>query len=617
MKQYDHKKVEKKWQGLWEKKQLHVVDDASVKPKFYALMEFPFPSGDGLHVGHVRGNVAMDVVARKRRAEGYNVLFPTGWDAFGLPTENAAIKNKVSPQKISKRNTTNFKKQMKRLGLSFDWTREINTTDPAYYKWTQWLFLQFYKHGLAYKAKMTINWCPKDKIGLANEEVVNGFCERCGTAVEKRDKEQWMLAITKYADRLAKDLDLTEFPEHIKTQQRHWIAGLRDWVFSRQRYWGEPIPMVHCEACGWVPVPEQELPVTLPRVKKYEPTDTGESPLAAISSWVQTTCPTCGGKAQRETDTMPNWAGSSWYFLRFIDPKNTNTFADTGKLERWMPVDWYNGGMEHTTLHLLYSRFWNKFLFDCGLVPTTEPYKRRTSHGMILGPDGEKMSKSRGNVINPDEVIMHVGADTLRVYEMFIGPFDQAVSWSTDSIAGSRRFLERVWRLQEHVSKDNISVSDALNGSVAKAIKKVSDDIERAAFNTAISALMILTNEFEKEIGEGKNISRMQYETLLQLLAPFAPHITNELWSLLGNKTPLAFAPWPQAQGGAFESQTKMIAVQVNGKVRAEVEVAKTETEEEIRAKTLALPAVSKWLEGKQVVKVIYVKDRLVNIVLQ
>ncbi len=783
MKEYNHKKIEKKWQAEWEKSGIYTADDASSKPKFYSLIEFPFPSGDGMHTGHLRSNTAMDIISRKRRAEGYNVLYPIGWDAFGLPTENYAIKTGQHPADVTKKNTDNFRKQLKSAGFSFDWSREINTTDPTYYKWTQWIFLQMYEKNLAYKKRMLINWCPKDKIGLANEEVIAGKCERCGTEVEKREKEQWMLAITKYADRLDKDLDTVDYQERIKTQQRNWIGKsegaeiefainnisekikvfttrpdtlfgvtyvvlspehelitklkdkvsnikevedyiqltkkkteiertnndkektgielkgvkainpatgeeipmyvadyvlahygtgaimavpahderdfafatkfklpikevvsegilinsgeysgvssdeakkkiaekygkivttykLRDWVFSRQRYWGEPIPMIHCEKCGIVPVPEKDLPVELPNVKNYLPTDTGESPLAAITEWVNVKCPTCKGDAKRETDTMPNWAGSSWYFLRYIDPANTTAFADAQKLKYWMPIDWYNGGMEHTTLHLLYSRFWNKFLFDIGVVPVSEPYKKRTSHGLIMAEDGEKMSKSRGNVVSPDAIIENYGADTLRVYEMFMGPFDQPVAWSMDSIIGPRRFLERVWKLHDKVV-EKVPFDAALESEIHKTIKKVSEDIESMAFNTAVSSLMILLNSMEKK----EQLAKSYYKHFLVLLAPFAPHITEELWEAVGEKESIHLHPWPVTDESKIKGGHVTIVVQVNGKMRGEFVADPTITEDEARQKALNLSPVIKWTEGKEIKKVIFVKGKLVNIV--
>lgn len=952
MNPYDHNKIEKKWQKVWESKKPNKVKEDAKKPKFYALIEFPFPSGDGLHVGHIRSNTAMDIIARKKRREGFNVLYPIGWDAFGLPTENYAIKTGIQPAIVSKKNSDTFRKQLKALGFSFDWSREIDTTDPKYYKWTQWIFLQFFKKGLAYKKKMTINWCPKDLIGLSNEEVVDGCCERCGTVVEQKEKEQWMLAITKYAERLDKDLDDTDFLEKIKIQQRNWIgksegvnfkckvkdlgievemynsvpqtfraetftviapehklvsklvsnteyekpvldfieklrqkraskdfdaekemegiftgryienfAGsgrdlpiwiasyvvadygtgivnasahdtrdfafakkfniplhpvaealivrkegddaikndvpfvernavvcvikhwsedkylchslkindwkgfvvggiddgedpietglreikeetgylnvafekklggtihsqfyqnvkkqnrfahftpllfklkddqkieiseeekkfydihwlsskevsafinrddmkliweraqgietpvvkngiltepqefkgrewsevrndvidflvkngwatrttnfkLRDWVFSRQRYWGEPIPVVHCEKCGIVALPEKDLPLKLPKVENYTPSQTGESPLAKIDKWVNTKCPTCKGKARRETDTMPNWAGSSWYYLRYIDPKNKKEFASQKNLNYWGQVDWYNGGMEHTTLHLLYSRFWHKFLFDLGLVPNHEPYKKRTSHGLILAEGGEKMSKSKGNVINPDSIIQTVGADTLRVHEMFMGPFDQAIAWDTNTIAGSRRFIERVWKLKDKISESDLSLSENENLEVLinKTIKKVSEDIEEMKFNTAISAMMIVLNELEKQT----QISKKHYEIIMQLLAPFAPHVTEELWSMIKNKGSIHASIWPKFDPEKTTSSQVKIMIQINGKVRAFVEVPTDTDEEQLKTQALEMSEVKKWLNDLPPKKIIFVKNRLINIV--
>ncbi|MDP2789189.1 MAG: class I tRNA ligase family protein [bacterium] len=802
MKDYDHKKIEGKWQKEWEKKKIYYASPKTTKPKFYSLIEFPYPSGDGLHVGHPRPYIGMDVISRKKRMEGYNVLYPIGWDAFGLPTENYAIKTGKDPRVVTKKNSDNFRRQIKSIGISFDWSREVNTTDPKYYKWTQWIFLQFFKKGLAYKAKMAINWCPKDKIGLANEEVIDGKCERCGTEVEKRDKEQWMLGITKYAERLDKDLDTVDYLPQIKLAQRNWIgksegavikfvgekesieifttrpetifgatfvvvagkedkftgryltnpatkekipvweaeyvmegvgtgaimavpahderdyefakkhnlpiknvviekitevknnqiidykddllklylqdernikiaeqqadvwlekhgvmpwAGvlinsgkfdgtnsiqakkeiikfvggkektifkLRDWIFSRQRYWGEPIPIIHCESCGYVPVPEKDLPVELPKVKNYQPTDSGESPLANISKWVNVKCPKCKGLAKRETDTMPNWAGSSWYYLRYADPKNTKEFASMKNLKYWLGpsalrqaqgdaggVDWYNGGYEHTTLHLLYSRFWHKFLFDLGLVPTSEPYKKRTSHGIILGEGGAKMSKSLGNVINPDDIVKHYGADTLRLYEMFMGPFDQKIAWSEKAIVGPRRFLERVWKLRGKVLLGN---EVKLKHEMHRVIKKVSEDIEKMDFNTAVSALMIYSNVLEKH-GE---ITQEEYEVLLKLLSPFAPHMTEELWMTLGNKRTITLSKWPKWDENMLKNEEVKIVVQVNGKVRAEIMIAAGDTEEEVKKRILSNQAVLKYVTSQNIKKTIYVKNRLFNIVI-
>jgi leucyl-tRNA synthetase len=832
MKNYDHKKIEKKWQGEWEKKKIYQAKNAGKGKKFYGLIEFPYPSGAGLHVGHIRSNTAMDIISRKRRMEGYNVLYPIGWDAFGLPTENYAIKTGKQPEKVTKENTDMFRKQLKAVGFSFDWSREVNTTDPAYYKWTQWIFLQMYKKGLAYKTKTTINWCPKDKIGLANEEVVNGRCDRCDGPVEKREKEQWMLAITKYADRLDKDLDDVNYLEKIKIQQRNWIGKseglifsspvkdtnivletfsthfeaffadtfvviapdhkllpslleglpnkkeilvqakemvtkrniqgfeeikevegiftgrytldpigngelpiwianyaladygtgivkcschderdfafakkyniklkpvllpvnddlkqrvlnleicftdtqkgiiiepeefknknaneyrkqiadyavqkgfarkttkykLRDWVFSRQRYWGEPIPLIHCADCGYVPVPEKDLPVKLPKVKSYQPTDNGESPLATISKWVNVKCPKCKGPAKRETDTMPNWAGSSWYFLRYTDSKNKKEFASKKNLKYWTPVDWYNGGMEHTTLHLLYSRFWHKFLYDLKLVPTKEPYMKRTSHGMILAEGGEKMSKSKGNTVDPKDIIEKFGADTLRLYEMFIGSFDQSVSWSSDGIVGPRRFIEKVWRIGVKVASSvnnsagpRISRPEGLAAGgpdhaelitdyasfqtlLHKTIKKVSEDIESMSFNTAVSTLMVLSNEMDKM----EMVDKKDFKIFLQLLAPFIPHVAEELWHELGEKQSIHLSKWPKPDLKKIVDESIKIAIQVNSKVRAEMNITPDMDESLIKDKALKNNGVLAWIKDKQIKKVIYVKDRLVNIV--
>lgn len=894
MKEYDPKEVESKWQKEWQDSGIYWAKDDSPKPKYYTLIEFPYPSGDGLHVGHPRPYIGLDVVSRKRRMQGYNVLYPIGWDAFGLPTENFAIKTGKDPRQVTQENTDTFRRQIQSLGVSFDWSREINTTDPKYYKWTQWIFLKLLENNLAYKAKIPVNWCPKDKIVLANEEVVDGKCDRCGTEVEQREKEQWMLAITKYADRLLSGLDTVDYPERVKTQQRNWIGKsegalikfddlevfttrpdtifgatflvvsgkedkftgryvtnpatqekipvweaeyvlsdygtgvimavpahderdfefakkydlpikqvvmpsmidrgnppqdglpevfrqmilaiifdpkrnkfltlkwkelpwtsfitggvdegedraeaakreiaeetgytnvrlvrslgmteaffcashknenrksnaehflfelvddtqiptsdedkdkyevqwlsleelkgtslkhaekdmllnkletgndvwvgegilinsngfdgvksedarktitekfgrpvtkfrLRDWIFSRQRYWGEPIPVVHCAKCGIVPLPESALPLTLPEVENYLPTDTGESPLANISEWVNTTCPKCDGPAKRETDVMPNWAGSSWYFLRYLDPNNDSSLADKKKLENWMPVDWYNGGMEHTVLHLLYSRFWNKFLFDIGISPVDEPYKKRTSHGLILAEGGEKMSKSKGNVVNPDSIVERFGADTLRVYEMFMGPFEQAIAWSESSLVGPRRFLERVWRLKDKIGGDSSDLS-----LMHKTIKKVSEDVEVLGFNTAISTLMIFANELEKR----EQISKAEYEALLKLLAPFAPHITEELWNILGNQTSIHSDGWPQFDESKLVSDTATVMIQVNGKVRGKMTISSETSEQDVVEMALKLPEIGKWIGGKKVEKHIYVPKKLLNLVI-
>ena len=800
---YDYAQIEKKWQDIWDEKQTFAAKDDYSLPKFYGLVEFPYPSGQGLHVGHPRSYTAIDIVCRKKRLEGYNVLYPMGWDAFGLPTENFAIKNHVHPAEVTKKNIANFKRQLKSLGFSFDWSREINTTDPEYYKWTQWIFLQLYKKGLAYKKKMSVNWCTSCKCVLANEEVVNGHCERCGSEVIHKEKSQWMLKITDYAEKLLEGLDEVDFIDRVKTQQRNWIgrsygtqvqfstnigdtfevfttradtlfgvtymvmspehplinkwadkitnmdevtaykqeaakksdfertelakdktgvkisgvtainpvngkevpifiadyvlisygtgaimavpahdtrdwefakkfglpiievvAGgedvqaapytecatgklvnsgfldgmsvedakkaiqewlternlgerktnykLRDWVFSRQRYWGEPIPIVHCDKCGYVPVPESELPLVLPNVDSYEPTDNGESPLAKMTDWVNTTCPHCGGPAHRETDTMPQWAGSSWYFLRYCDPHNDKALASPEALKYWTPVDWYNGGMEHTTLHLLYSRFWHKFLYDIGVVPTSEPYAKRTSHGMILGENGEKMSKSRGNVVNPDEIVRDYGADTMRVYEMFIGDFEKAAPWSQSSIKGSKRFLDKVWALSDKLT-DGDSYRAELESAFHRTIKKVTEDIEGLKMNTAIAALMSLLNDIQ---GFG-GINEAEFKTYLILLNPFAPHMTEELWQQAGFEGMLNEAEWPKYDEAKCADSTVEIAVQVNGKIKARINVAADISAPDAIAAAKADGTVTAAIEGKSIIKELYVPKKLVNIVVK
>ena len=797
---HEFKEIEPKWQKKWEQARAFHAENDYTKPKYYALVEFPYPSGQGLHVGHPRSYTALDIVARKRRMQGYNVLFPMGWDAFGLPTENFAIKNHIHPEIVTAQNVAHFKAQLQSLGLSFDWEREINTTDPAYYRWTQWIFLQLYKHGLAYKKEMSVNWCTSCKCVLANEEVVNGVCERCGSEVIHKVKSQWMLKITAYAQRLIDDLSDVNYLERVKTSQINWIGRstgaevefdttggdklivyttrpdtlfgatymvmspehpyidkwadritnmdavrayreasarksdfertemakektgvrlegvaainpvngketpifisdyvlmsygtgaimavpghdtrdwefakkfglpiievvkggdvekeaftdcatgimvnsgfldglpveeakkaiirwleehkkgetkvnykLRDWVFSRQRYWGEPIPLVNCPKCGWVAIPEEELPLRLPEVESYEPTDNGESPLAKLTDWVKTTCPCCGGPAKRETDTMPQWAGSSWYFLRYCDPHNANALAAKEALDYWMPVDWYNGGMEHTTLHLLYSRFWHKFLYDIGVVSCKEPYAKRTSHGMILGENGEKMSKSRGNVVNPDDVIAQYGADTLRMYEMFIGDFEKTAPWNTSSIKGVKRFLERVAALTDIMTPEE-GYSPELEGSFHKMIKKVSEDIEGLKCNTAIAAMMSVLNE----IYDKGSVTRGELMTFITLLNPFAPHLTEEINEVLGNREMLARAKWPEYDPAKCVDAAVEIAVQVSGKIKARLMIPTDSTEEAVKALVMADANVQAALAGKTVIKEIYVKGKLYNIV--
>ncbi len=756
--EYNYAEIEKKWQKYWVEHKSGRAVTGSDKPKFYGLIEFPYPSGQGLHVGHTRPFTAMDVICRRKRMQGYNVLFPIGYDAFGLPTENYAIKNHVHPSIVTKQNIANFEKQLHMLGYSFDWDRVVDTTDPEYYKWTQWIFLRMYKKGLAYKASMPVNWCTSCKCVLANEEVVDGVCERCGSPVVRREKSQWMLAITKYADRLIDDLDDVDFIPRVKIQQRNWIGRsegaeltfgttlgdsltvyttrcdtlfgvtymvlspehpvcavnpatkeeipifvsdyvlmsygtgavmgvpghdqrdwefatkfglpiievvqggditkeaftlkddtgimvnsgflngmtvkdaipamkkwvtdegighpktnfkLRDWVFSRQRYWGEPIPMVKCPTCGWVPLPEDQLPLLLPQVESYEPTDDGESPISKITDWVNTTCPKCGGAAQRETDTMPQWAGSSWYFLRYMDPHNKEAFASPEALKYWSPVDWYNGGMEHTTLHLLYSRFWHKFLYDEGLVPTKEPYAKRTSHGMILGEGGEKMSKSRGNVVNPNDIVEQYGADTLRVYIMFIGDFTKAAAWSSNAVAGCRRFLDRVWNLaSEPLTGDEISRDN--EKEIHRAIQKVSSDIDEMKFNTAIAQLMSLVNQFYS-----KKPTRGDIRVLLQLLSPFAPHICEELWQIQGFEGLASEAEWPEHDEAKMVDTEKTIAVQINGKLRSTVVVPADSTVEVVSAAALADKKIAGYMEGMEIVKTINVPNKLINFILK
>lgn len=801
---YNHKVVEKKWQKVWDDEKAFAATNDYSKPKYYALVEFPYPSGQGLHVGHPRPYTALDIVARKRRMQGYNVLYPMGWDAFGLPTENYAIKNKIHPKIVTENNVKHFKEQLHSLGYSFDWDREINTTDPNYYKWTQWIFLKLFKAGLAYKKEMPINWCTSCKVGLANEEVVNGVCERCGAPVVRKVKSEWMLKITEYADKLIEGLNDVDYIERVKVSQKNWIGRstgaevdfqikdtedklriyttrcdtlfgvtymvvspehpyldkykdqiknwdeilayreqasrksdferaelakdktgvaidgltainpvngkevpiwvsdyvlmsygtgaimavpahderdwefakkfnlpiiqvvakngeevdvneaaftdvatgvlinsdflnglevkdakekmisfleekgigeaktnykLRDWVFSRQRYWGEPIPIVHCDKCGFVPIDESELPLLLPEVDSYMPTDNGESPLAAMTDWVNTTCPCCGGPAKRETDTMPQWAGSSWYFLRYTDPKNDEALASPEALKYWLPVDWYNGGMEHTTLHLLYSRFWHKFLYDQGVVPTPEPYQKRTSHGMILGENGEKMSKSRGNVVNPDDIVNEYGADTLRTYEMFIGAFDLAASWSEDGVKGCRRFLDRVWKLQDLMTEEE-GYSKDLETKMHQTIKKVSNDFENLKYNTAIAAMMAILNDFYKK----GSITKGELKTLIILLNPVAPHITEEMWQAIGCEGRVYQQTWPEYDEAKTVESSVEIAVQINGKVKGTLGIQKDDPKDEVIAK--AKEAIADKLTGN-IVKEIYVPGRLVNIVMK
>ncbi len=802
-KPYVHQEIEKKWQDIWESEQAFKADDSRTdKPKFYALIEFPYPSGQGLHVGHPRSNTALDIIARKRRMQGYNVLYPIGWDAFGLPTENYAIKNKIHPEIVTKKNIDHFREQLKKIGFSFDYSREVNTTDPDYYKWTQWIFLQLFKKGLAYKSEIAINWCTSCNVGLANEEVVGGVCERCGGEVIRKTKSQWMLRITDYAQKLLDGLDDVDFIEKVKTQQRNWIGKstgaqvkfevpaygkpltvyttrpdtlfgatymvispehpmidelkdkivnidevlayreaaqrksdfertetakektgvalkgitainpvngkeipvwvsdyvlmsygtgaimavpahderdwefakkfnlpivevvggspvpvteaafsdiatgtmvnsdflngltvkeakakiieyltekgigeakvnykLRDWVFSRQRYWGEPIPLVHCDKCGWVPIPEEELPLKLPHTDDFIPTADAQSPLAKLTDWVNTTCPHCGGKAVRETDTMPQWAGSSWYFIRYVDPHNSHAIADPEKMKYWLPVDWYNGGMEHTTLHLLYSRFWYRFLYDLGIVPTKEPYKKRTSHGMILGENGEKMSKSRGNVINPDDIVEQIGADAFRMYEMFMGAFDQAIPWSTKGAMGCRRFLERVWRLQDMIA--DVPADRQRESLLHATIKKVSEDFEAMKFNTAIAAMMSYVNELYK-FG---NVRCDELKVLLTLLNPVSPHITEEMWQNCGFEGRLYAAKWPEYDESKLKQDEVEIVVQICGKIKAKLMIPADLDKQAMEALVETNDTVKALVEGKTVKKIVAVPGKLLNIV--
>jgi leucyl-tRNA synthetase len=621
MREYDHKKLEKKWQTIWDKKKIYKTSPAG-KNKMYVLDMFPYPSGEGLHVGHPRGYIATDVYSRMKRMQGYDVLHPMGWDAFGLPAENFAIKNKVHPRVAVEKNVKRFKQQLSIIGFDYDWSREINTTDPKYYKWTQWIFLQMYKKGLAYESNEPINWCPSCQTGLANEDVEeNGTCERCGTKVEQKPMRQWVLKITAYADKMLADLDkLPKWPSGVKQAQRNWIGRdvdekgnityrMRDWVFSRQRYWGEPIPIIHCESCGVVPVPEKDLPVVLPEVKNYEPTGTGESPLAGIDNWVNTKCPKCKGLARRETNTMPQWAGSSWYYLRYIDPKNTKALVDKKKEKTWMNnggVDVYVGG-DHATRHLIYARFWHKFLYDIGVVSTEEPFPRLEFLGFILAEDGRKMSKRWKNVVNPDDMVIRFGADAFRLYEMFIGPFENTVSWSTDGVVGTRRFIERVWS-----TFDNIKLSsDKKNNKILhKTIKKISEDIENFKFNTAVSSLMIFMNEVGRE-----GLSKKDFKVFLQILSPFAPHMTEELWSLLGEKKSIHLSSWPEYDKNLIEDFELKIAVQINGKVRGEIMIGVDDSEEDIKKMAISNESVAKYITGSEVKKIIYVKNKIINIV--
>lgn len=610
MEKYDHKKIEAKWQKKWEENGTYKTQENSSKPKQFVLDMFPYPSGEALHVGHPRGYLATDVFSRMKRMSGFNVLHPMGWDAFGLPAENYAIKNKVHPRVASDMNVERFKSQLAIIGMDYDWSREINTTDPKYYKWTQWMFLQMFKRGLAFESYEPINWCPVDKTGLANEDVEpDGTCERCGAKVEQKPMRQWVLKITDYSDRLLADLDkLPAWPEGVKVAQRNWIASMHDWVFSRQRYWGEPIPIIHCQKCGVVPVPEKDLPVLLPEVTSYEPTDTGESPLANIPEWVNVLCPTCGGDAKRETNTMPQWAGSSWYYLRYIDPNNDESFVDLKKEKEWMPVDVYVGG-DHATRHLIYARFWHKVLFDIGAVSTEEPFPRLEFLGFILAPDGRKMSKRWKNVINPDEMIERFGADAFRLYEMFIGPFENTVPWNTDGLVGTLRFVEKVWRIAENLgSVSSLGVTHVIN----KTIKNVSKNIEAFKFNTSVSTMMVCANE----MSSAESVSKDDFKKFIQLLAPFAPHVTEELWQIMGEEGSIHKSEWPRYDESLIKDDEINIAIQFNGKVRGTLKFENSPTEEEVLNEVKTHPELVKYLEGGNIHKTIYVKDKLLSIVI-
>lgn len=614
---YDPKKIEAKWQQIWEKEGVYKTSEDFSKPKKYVLDMYPYPSGEGLHVGHPKGYIATDVYSRMSRMNGFNVLHPMGWDAFGLPAEQYALKNKVHPKVAVATNIARYKEQLETIGLDYDWSREINTTDPGYYKWTQWCFVKMFERGLVYQSNEPINWCPSCKTGLANEDLEDGKCERCGSMIEQKPLPQWVIKITDYADRLIDDLDLLpKWPEYVKTSQRNWIGreekggkviyNLRDWVFARQRYWGEPIPLIHCDKCGVVAVPEKDLPVMLPEVESYEPTGTGESPLAGISEWVNTTCPKCGSPAKRETNTMPQWAGSSWYYLRYMDSKNDQALVDPKKEKYWNTVDVYVGGMEHATRHLIYARFWHKFLYDIGTVSTKEPFEELHTVGLIQASDGRKMSKRWGNVVNPDEMVERFGADAFRLYEMFMGPFEQAVAWNTDGVVGTRRFLERVWKLSDKVGNgESISL-------IHKTIKKVTGDISSFKFNTCVSDMMILLNALEKE----ENISKSDFNNFLQILAPFAPHMTEELWRELGEKESIHLSPWPKYDESKMKDEKVKIVIQINGKLRNEIEVEAGTSEEDVKMLVLAQEKVVEKMAGAPVKKFIYVEGKLANIVI-
>lgn len=620
---YDHKSIESKWQKKWANEGIYkTYNPPTDKPKKYILDMYPYPSGEGLHVGHPKGYIATDVYSRFSRMQGFNVLHPMGWDAFGLPAEQFAIKNKVHPKKAVSENVARYKEQLEIIGIDYDWSREINTTDPEYYKWTQWCFIKMFEKGLVYQSNEPINWCPSCRTGLANEDLEDGKCERCGSEIEQKKLPQWVIKITDYADRLLEDLNLLpKWPESVKVSQRNWIGrkehngkvtyNLRDWVFARQRYWGEPIPLIHCDGCGVVTVAEKDLPVKLPEVESYEPTDNGQSPLALITDWVNTTCPKCGGPAKRETNTMPQWAGSSWYYLRYMDPKNDEALVDPQKEKYWQSVDVYVGGMEHATRHLIYARFWHKFLFDIGVVSNKEPFEELHTVGLVLTSDGRKMSKRWNNVVNPDEMVERFGADSFRLYEMFMGPFEQAVFWSTDGVVGTRRFLERVWDIKSKVAEKGVSNLET-NILLHKTIKKVTNDILEFKFNTCVSSMMILVNQFLKD----ETIGEEDYKNFLKLLSPFAPHLTEELWHELGETESIHLSSWPVYDEVKTKDDKMNIVIQINGKLRDEIFVDIDMSEEEIKRSVLEREKIVEKIDGLEIKKIIYVKGKLINIVI-
>ncbi len=603
---YDHKSIEAKWREIWAKDGIYKTSESFSKPKKYVLDMYPYPSGEGLHVGHPKGYIATDVYARMSRMQGFNVLHPMGWDAFGLPAEQFALKNKVHPKISVAKNIARYKEQLQMVGLDYDWSREINTTDSEYYKWTQWCFVKMFEKGLVYQSNEPINWCPSCKTGLANEDLEDGKCERCGSEIEQKPLAQWVIRITDYRDRLVEDLNLLpKWPEYVKTSQKNWLANLRDWVFARQRYWGEPIPLIHCEKCGTVAVPEKDLPVRLPEVVNYEPTGTGESPLAGITDWVNTTCPKCDGVAKRETNTMPQWAGSSWYYLRYMDPKNSDAIVDKEKEKYWNSVDVYVGGMEHATRHLIYARFWHKFLYDIGVVSTKEPFEELHTVGLIQASDGRKMSKRWGNVVNPDEMVERFGADAFRLYEMFMGPFEQSVAWNTDGVVGTKRFLERVWKMRENLSDSN----EENHTNLQKMIKKVGEDIVNFKFNTAVSTMMIFLNS-------SSDISALDYKDFIKILAPFAPHLTEEIWYGLGETESIHVSDWPRYDESKIKDDKVKIVIQVNGKLRDEIEVDVGTSEDEVKSLVLAREKVVEKIAGASIKKFIYIENKLANIVI-